>query len=155
MSEQSARLLAALWPDSVAGHDHEIRYLGGNLREALAHYRVLFPELISYRGGLFIESHFDQQIIDEILDASAFGGGEDPIAAAEQHVNAVALSAEDDQAHFDIEIAKANAAAIGWVWTQWIRETYAVEVRIETSISAADDCMIWFESSPTEEGRLG
>ena len=155
MSEESRHLLAAVTPDGVAGLDHEIRHLGGNLREALAHYRILFPELISYRGGLFIESHFDQQIVNDILDASRFDAGDNAVATAEQYVNAVSLAAEDDQQHFDIAIARANAAAIGWVWTRWIRETYAVEVKVETSISSAEDCCIWFETGTSDENFRG
>lgn len=155
MSEESARLLAALRPAGVAGLDHDIRYLGGNLREALAHYRVLFPELVSYRGGVFIESQFDQPTVNEILDAAVFDGGENAIAAAEQHINSVSLAAEDDHHDFDVEVARSNAAAIGWVWTRWIRETYGVEVRVETSISAAEDCYVWFETGSNDEDRLG
>ena len=155
MSEESARLLAALKPNGVAGLDHDIRYLGGNLREALAHYRILFPELVAYRGGLFIESHFDQQVVDEILDGSTFDAGESAVATAEQHINSVSLAAEDDQRDFDVEVARANASAIGWVWTRWIRETYGVELRVVTSISGPDDCLIWFETAPNDEDRLG
>jgi hypothetical protein len=155
VSEESARLLKALSPEGVAGLDHDIRYLGGNLREALAHYRILFPELISYRGGLFIESHFDKQAVDEILDASAFDAGDDAIATAEQHVNAVSLAAEDDEDHFDIACARASAAAVGWVWVRWIRDTYSIDVRVQSSISGPDDCSIWFESGSNDEARLG
>lgn len=152
--DDSQALLAALHPEGVTGHDHDIRYLGGNLREALAHYRILFPELVSYRGGLFIESAFDKHIVDEILDASMFDGGERGIAMAEQHVNGVSLAAEDDKQDFNVDIARANAAAIGWVWKTWIRETYGQDVRIETSISAVDDCLIWFETGSNGEDRL-
>ena len=155
MSEESARLLTALKPSGVAGLDHEIRYLGGNLREALAHYRVLFPELISYRGGLFIENHFDQRTVDELFDGFGFDSGENPVASAEQSINAVSLATEDDQEHFDIECARASAAAIGWVWTRWVRETYGVEVRVLSSISGPDDCSIWFESGSNDKDRFG
>lgn len=151
MSEESERLLATLKPKGVAGLDHEIRYLGGNLREALAHYRILFPELISYRGGLFMDAHFDQRTVDDLLDAAEVDEAGNGINTAEQHVNGVSLAAEDDADHFDVEVARANAAAIGWVWPRWFRETYGVEVRVLTSISGPDDCVIWFESG---ENRL-
>ena len=155
MSEESAALLAKLKPKGVAGLDHDIRYLGGNLREALAHYRILFPELIGYRGGLFVEAHFDQRTVDDLLDMAQFGAGENAIQTAEQHVNGLSLAAEDDENDFDVATAEANAAAIGWVWTRWFRETYGVEVRILTSISGSEDCVIWFESGSHDENRLG
>ena len=155
MSEESERLLATLKPEGVAGLDHDIRYLGGNLREALAHYRILFPELISYRGGLFIEAHFDRRMVDDLLDAAEFDASGNGINTAEQHVNGVSLAAEDDENDFDVEIARANAAAIGWVWTRWFGETYGVEVRVLTSITGSQDCVIWFESGLNNENRLG
>ncbi len=153
MSDESRSLLATLRVKGAAGLDHDIRYLGGNLREGLAHYRVLFPELVSYREGLFLEAHFSQREVDHILDGSTFDANENPVATAERHINQVWLAAQDDQRGFDADMARANAAAIGWVWKRWIGETYGVSIQVGVSVSGPDDCSVWFESAP-DEGDL-
>lgn len=149
-AKDSQGLLKALYPEGVAGLDSEIRYLGSNLRETLAHYRLLYPELVSYRGGLFIEHLFDKALVDDLFDQSAFDAGEDAVAVAEQHINAIDLRYEDDE--FDLGMARGVAEAIAWVWPRWIRETYGVEVEVIFSVTDAEDCQIWFQSKRPLEG---
>lgn len=145
MSEESQALVRALHPPGVPGDDDDVRFYGSNQRETLAHYRLLFPELISYRGGLFVESRFDQPTIDDLFDQATFGGCEPDIATAEETVNSVGLLNEGEES-FDLDLARANAEAIGWVWKRWIRETYALEIDLVISVVDADQCYITFRS---------
>ena len=145
MSQDGLDLLAALNPPGVAGADEDIRFYGSNQRETLAHYRLLFPSLVSYRGGLFVERAFDKQFVDQMFDQAAFDEGESPIAIAEETINAVGLLNEDE-AEFDVAIAQANAAAIGWVWRRWIKDMYGLDVEIMASVESADACYITFRS---------
>lgn len=145
MSEASQALVRALHPPGVPGDDDDVRFYGSNQRETLAHYRLLFPELISYRGGLFVESRFDQLLIDDLFDQAKFDGCEPDIAAAEETINSVGLLNEGEES-FDLTLAQANAEAIGWVWRRWIRETYALEIDLVTSVVDADQCYITFRS---------
>ena len=50
MSEESQALVQALHPPRVPGEDDDVRFYGSNQRETLAHYRLLFPELITFRS---------------------------------------------------------------------------------------------------------
>lgn len=150
MSEDSQALIKALHPPGVPGEDDDIRFYGSNQRETLAHYRLLFPELISYRGGLFVERQFDKVLIDGLFDQAEFDTGESPIATAEETINSVGLlnEGEDDP---DLAVAQANADAIGWVWKRWLRETYAVEIEVVTAIIDANQCYVTFHSIQTPE----
>ena len=145
MSAESQALVEALHPPGVPGDDDDVRFYGSNQRETLAHYRLLFPELISYRGGLFVESRFDQAMIDDLFDQAVFDGGEPDLATAEETINSVGLLNEGEE-HFDLELASANAEAIGWVWRRWIRETYALEIDLVTSVVDVDQCYVTFRS---------
>jgi hypothetical protein len=149
VSEESAALIRNLTPDGLDGSDSEIVFFGSTPRESLAHYRILFPELISYRGGLFVQSQFDQALVDDMYDQAGFGEGLADVAAAEEAINSVGLLFEglfEDEVVFDPVLAKANAAAIGWVWTRWIRETYAREIEVVTCIEGEDACYVTFRS---------
>lgn len=152
MSEESETLLAALHPPGVPGEDDDVRYYGSNQRETLAHYRLLFPELISYRGGVFVEGRFDKRLVDGLFDQAAFDTGESVVAAAEEAINRVGLMNEGEEA-FDAAVAHANAEAIGWVWKRWLRETYGVEIEVVTAISDADQCYVTFHSIQPSESR--
>ncbi|HEY0600177.1 hypothetical protein [Brevundimonas sp.] len=150
MSEDSQALIKALHPPGVPGEDDDVRFYGSNQRETLAHYRLLFPELISYRGGLFVERQFDKPLIDSLLDQAEFDTGESPIATAEETINSLGLLNEDED-EFDLAVAQANAEAIGWVWKRWLRETYAVEIEVITAIVDADQCYVTFRSLQSPE----
>lgn len=150
MSEESASLVAALHPPGVPGEDDDVRFYGSNQRETLAHYRLLFPELISYRGGLFVERSFDKSLVDGLFDQAEFDTGESPIPTAEETINSVGLLNEGEEV-FDMAVVKANAAAIAWVWRRWVRETYGLEIDVVTSIISADECYLTFRSIPTSE----
>lgn len=145
MSEGGQALVRALHPPGVPGDDDDVRFYGSNQRETLAHYRLLFPELISYRGGLFVEARFDQGMVDDMFDQAAFDSGEPDIATAEETINSVGLLNQDED-HFDLDLARANAEAIGWVWKRWIRETYTLEIDLVISVVDADQCYITFRS---------
>jgi hypothetical protein len=153
VSEESRALLDALHPPGVTGQDEDVLFLGSNPREALAHYRILFPELIAYRGGLFAEKRFDQTLVDDLFDQAKLGGEDAAsiIAIAEETTNGVGLLFEGekpDEPVFDADLARANAEAIGWVWKRWIRDTYAVEIEIVTCIEDQDACYVTFRSAP-------
>lgn len=145
MSEESQALVRALHPPGVPGDDDDVRFYGSNQRETLAHYRLLFPELITYRGGLFVEARFDQSMVDDLFDQAQFGDGEPDIANAEETINSVGLLNEDEGS-FDLALAHANAEAIGWVWKRWIRETYALEIDLVTSVVDTNQCYVTFRS---------
>lgn len=145
MSEESQSLLTALHPPGVPGDDDDVRFYGSNQRETLAHYRLLFPELISYRGGLFVESRFDQRMVDDLFDQAAIAGGEPDIAVAEEAINSVGLINEGETA-FDTAVARANGEAIGWVWKRWARETYDLEIDLVISVVDVDQCYVTFRS---------
>lgn len=148
MSEESQALLAALAAPEAPGDDQDIVYLGSNPRETLAHYRILFPELISYRGGLFVEKQFDQRIVDDLFDQAEFGGGESAIHQAEESLNGFGLlfEGENEEPVFDPAIAAANAEAIGWIWKRWVRETYGVDIQPVACIEGLDACYVTFRS---------
>ena len=155
MSEESRALLDVLHPEGVEGADADVVYLGSNPRETLAHYRILFPELISYRGGLFVEKQFDKVLVDDMFDQAAFGGDNAAIGHAEESLNGFGLLFEGDAPDkpvFDPVLAKANAEAIGWVWKRWIRETYAVEIDVVACIESVDACYVTFRSALGEGG---
>lgn len=149
MNEEGLDLLAALNPPGVAGADEDIRFYGSNQRETLAHYRLLFPSLVSYRGGLFVERAFDKPFVDQMFDQAAFDDSDSPIAIAEQTINAVGLLNEDET-EFDLAMARANAAAIGWVWRRWIKDMYGLDVEIVTSVESAEACYVTFRSAASQ-----
>jgi hypothetical protein len=149
VSEDGADLVQRLTPEGLEGSDAEIMFFGSTPREALAHYRILFPELISYRGGLFVQSQFDQALVDDMFDQAGFDGGLADMAAAEEALNSVGLLFEglfEGQVEFDPVLARANAAAIGWVWKRWIRESYGREIEVVTCIEGEDACYVTFRS---------
>lgn len=150
MSEESQALIKALHPPGVPGEDDDVRFYGSNQRETLAHYRLLFPELISYRGGLFVERRFDKPLIDSLFDQAEFDTGESAVATAEETINGVGLLNEGEE-EFDLAVAQANAEAIGWVWKRWLREAYAVEIEVITAIVDADQCYVTFRSLQSPE----
>ncbi|WP_122464751.1 MULTISPECIES: hypothetical protein [Brevundimonas] len=156
MSEASVHLLETLGSVQAPGADADIMFLGSNPRETLAHYRLLFPTLVAYRGGLFVEPAFDRSLVDGLLDQSEFDGGVVDIATAEEATNGVGLLYEGekpDEPVFHAEIARANAEAIGWVWRRWILETYGREVEVVTAIEGPDCCYVTFRSVSTEAPR--
>ncbi|WP_417233044.1 hypothetical protein [Brevundimonas sp.] len=122
-------------------------FLSSTISEALPHFRHLFPELVSYRGGLFNEAHFDKGMVDDFFDMAAFGDGGSAIPEAEASVNSVGLFAHEVEAG-DREAADAVIAAIGWIWERWVRETYDVEIEVLSSIDAEDGAYITFRSRP-------
>lgn len=150
MSEESQALLTVLHPPGVPGEDDDVRFYGSNQRETLAHYRLLFPALISYRGGLFVERQFDQQLVDSLFDQAEFDTGESMVATAEETINSVGLLNEGETG-FDHDVVRANAEAIGWVWKRWLRETYSVEIEVLTAIVDADQCYVTFRSAQMPE----
>ena len=145
MSEESQALISTLHPPGVPGDDDDVRFYGSNQRETLAHYRLLFPELISYRGGLFVGTRFDQAMVDDMFDQAEFDSGEPDIATAEEAINSIGLLNEGEE-YFSLDLARANAEAIGWVWKRWIRETYALEIDLVISVIDADQCYITFRA---------
>lgn len=122
-------------------------FLSSTISEALPHFRHLFPELLSYRGGLFNEAHFDKGMVDDLFDMAAFGDGGSAIPEAEASVNSVGLFAHEVETG-DREAADAAIAAIGWVWERWVRETYDVEIEVLSSVDAEDGAYITFRSRP-------
>lgn len=155
MSGDGQDLVKALNPEGLDGLDSEILFFGSSPRVSLAHYRILFPELISYRGGLFVQSQFDQRMVDDMYDRAGYDGGHADLAVAEEAINSVGLlyqALTGDEPEFDPVLAKSNAAAIGWVWQRWVRESYGREIEIVTCIEGTDACYVTFRSRSPELG---
>ncbi len=126
-------------------------FLSTTIRDALLGFRHLFPELISYRGGLFVEANFDKVTVDDLFDQAAFGDGGSIVSYAEETVNSVGLFAKA-VSDGDPEAATAVAEAIGWVWRRWFRETYDVEIEVLTTIDLKDGAYVTFRSAPSSGG---
>ncbi|WP_374516004.1 hypothetical protein [Brevundimonas sp.] len=141
---ESMAVVAALRQASASG-PHEA-FLSTTVSEALLNFRHLFPELISYRGGLFIEAQFDKATVDDLFDQATFGDGEFDVGHAEDAVNSVGLFAEA-VAEGDIVAAASVAEMIGWVWRRWLRETYDVEIEVLTSIDKEEGAYVSFRSA--------
>ncbi|MGA0546156.1 hypothetical protein ACO2Q1_12855 [Brevundimonas sp. VNH65] len=120
-------------------------YLSTGINDAFINYRHMFPELISYRGGLFVEANFDKTTVDEMFDMARFGGGASAVADAEAQINSIGLCAEAVEAG-DLAAAQASAEAIGWVWKRWIKETYDVEIEVVAHIGD-EDSWVTFRSA--------
>ncbi len=112
-------------------------FLSTAITDAFLNYRHMFPELVSYRGGLFVEANFDKATIDELFDMAQFGDGASAVADAEMQTNAIGLFAEVAEGG-DLAAARASAEAISWVWRRWIRETYDLEIEVVTSVGDED-----------------
>jgi len=143
---ESLAVVAALQRAAKAASIPHDPFLATTIRDALLDFRHLFPELISYRGGLFMEAQFDKATVDDLFDQAAFGNGEFDVGHAEDTVNSVGLFAEA-VAEGDVEAAAAVAEAIGWVWRRWLRETYDVEIEVLTSIDAKEGAHVSFRSA--------
>ena len=142
---QSEAVVTAMHRATKALKSPHEAFLSGAISEALPHFRHLFPELVSYRGGLFIEAQFDKTVVDELFDMAAFGDGGSAAAEAEASVNTVGLFAHAHEAG-DVEAAQAVIAGIGWVWERWLRETYDVEIEVLSGINAEEGAFISFRS---------
>ena len=142
---ESQAVVAAMHRAGEAASSPHEPFLASTISEALLNFRHLFPELIAYRGGLFIEAQFDKATVDDLCDQAAFDGGEADVGHAEDAVNSVGLIAEA-VTDGDLEAAAAVAEAIGWVWRRWLRETYDVEIEVLTSIDKKDGAYVSFRS---------
>lgn len=147
MSEnaESARLVAALDTAHQALKGEYGPFLSTAIGEALPNIRLMFPELIAYRGGLFIAEQFDQTTVDDLFDMAAFGSGGSAVRAAEEAVNSVGLFAHSTGPG-DVKAAEAAILAFEWVWTRWLRETYGVAIEVLSSIDAEEGAHVTFHS---------
>lgn len=143
---ESAAMVAVMTQAVKASGVPHDPFLSTTIGDALLGFRHLFPELISYRGGLFIEAQFDKATVDDLFDQAAFGDGGPMVSYAEETVNAVGLFAEA-VVEGDVEAATAVAEAIGWVWRRWFRETYDVEIEVLSTIDVKDGAHVSFRSA--------
>lgn len=145
MSEESARLVRAFYADGPKRLESG-PFLSSAITDAFVDYRHMFPELVSYRGGLFVEANFDKTTVDDVFDMAEFGDDLSAVANAEMQINALGLFAEAAEPG-DVAAAKAAAEGIGWVWRRWVSETYGVDIEVVASIGD-EDSYVTFRSVP-------
>lgn len=114
----------------------------------LDHIRILFPEIISYRGGLFLAEAFDRAIVDDYVDHS---DEPDPLHAVERLLNFVSLSSEAEG--FDPRVANAVGEAIAFSWRNWLWQRFEQPIETFLVVEGHDDAGVWFESRAVSVGE--
>ena len=142
MSEASAiEVEAALSAVSRVPEDDLLVQEQGSGRLQLEYFRELYPALIEYRGGLFVEAAFDQATVDDIITHS---GDAEPIIAAQKHVNSLGLDWVGDA--FDPVLARAIGEGIAFAWVHWIRDRFGREIRTGIDIDEISG-VVWFRAA--------
>ena len=114
----------------------------------LDHIRIMFPEIIAYRGGLFLADAFNRAVVDDYLDHS---DDPDPLHAAERLLNYISLS--DEAAGFDPRVASAVGEAIAFSWRNWLWQRFEQHIETWLVVEAHDDAGVWFESRTDSVGE--
>lgn len=126
------------------GLDPDVAFLAHIM---LDHIRIMFPEVISYRGGLFLAETFNRTLVDDYLDHS---DGAEPLHAVERLLNFVSLS--DDEDGFDPRIARVVAEAIAFSWRNWFWQRFEQAIETYLVVNGHDDAGVWFESRAVSGG---
>jgi hypothetical protein len=102
--------------------------------QALAIAELMFPKIVQYRGGVFLEAHFEDKNVDEWLLQPGLD-----LRAVEAVVNHIHLAR--DQFHETpsehMPLVRRLADILSESWPAWIKKTYGLDV--EVSASEADD----------------
>ncbi len=125
-----------------AEEDDLLFHAQGSPRLHFEYLRHLYPALIEYRGGLFVEDAFDKTVVDDILFHSDEA---DPLVAAQCHVNAISLDSAAD-APFEPVLARAIGEGIAYVWRNWIRDRFGCEIITAIDIREHEG-VVWFRVS--------
>ncbi len=117
---------------------------------ALDWLRLLLPELVTYREGVFRKERFTPETADHFL-AEAAGNPQ----AAEYVINHLHV-AEDapfgDASDVPLGAWKALAEACAYTWRTWAKDRYGLDVHtaIEPEGEPPYDYVVWFSSTPVE-----
>lgn len=102
--------------------------------QALALTELMFPRLVQYRGGIFLEAHFDPKNVDHWMAQP-----NTTLGAVEAVVNHIHLGIDQFQgtpkAH--LPLVRRFAERLVIVWPGWAKQTYGWD--IEVDIHATDD----------------
>lgn len=142
MSEAAAIALEAAFASvDRAPEDDLLINEQGSDRLQFEYLRTLYPSLIEYRGGLFVEANFDLATVDDIL---AHSGDADPIITAQKHVNSVGLDWGEDRV--DPMLGRAIGEGIAFAWTHWIRDRFGREISTRIDIDDVSG-VVWFRAA--------
>jgi hypothetical protein len=133
-------LEAALAAVERAEEDRLLTQVQGSARLELEYLRQLYPALIEYRGGLFVEERFDQAAVDDIFTHS---GEAEPVVAAQKFVNAVPLAWSEEP--FDPVLARAIGESLVFAWSHWVRDRFGREIAAQVDIGELEGAA-WFRA---------